>query len=62
MKVPKYKSYAKINLGLKIINKREDGYHNIQSIFLGIDLKDTLVFRPLPSFQLAAAGVDVPVD
>jgi len=29
---------------------------------LEIDLEDALAFRPLPSFQLSAEGVDVPVD
>ena len=57
-----FTSNAKINLGLQVLNKREDGYHNIQSIFLEIDLEDTLVFRPLPSFQLSVEGVDVTVD
>ena len=33
---------AKINLGLKIINKRADGYHNILSIFQTVDLYDEL--------------------
>ena len=44
------------------MNKREDGYHNIKSIFLEIDLEDALAFRPLSSFQLSVEGVDVPVD
>ena len=62
MKVQSYKSHAKINLGLQVLNKREDDYHNLQSYFVEIDLEDTLAFRPLPSFQLSVAGVDVPVD
>ena len=33
---------AKINLGLNIIEKRDDGYHNIQSIFYPIPLRDAL--------------------
>jgi len=33
---------AKINLGLKITGKREDGYHNILSIFQTVDLYDEL--------------------
>ena len=37
-----YKSPAKLNLFLNIINKRNDGYHNIQSIFHLIDLFDYL--------------------
>ena len=33
---------AKINIGLNIIEKRDDGYHNIQSIFYPIALQDAL--------------------
>lgn len=33
---------AKINLGLHIINKREDGYHNIETIFYPIGFSDIL--------------------
>lgn len=33
---------AKINLGLNIVSKREDGYHNIESVMLPIPLHDAL--------------------
>ena len=33
---------AKINLTLKVINKREDGFHNIESIMQTINLFDYL--------------------
>ena len=36
-------SNSKINLGLKIINKRSDDFHNIQSIFLEINFNDKLL-------------------
>lgn len=38
----KVKTPAKINLTLEILNKREDGFHNIQSIMQLIDLYDYL--------------------
>jgi 4-diphosphocytidyl-2-C-methyl-D-erythritol kinase len=37
-------SPAKINLGLNIIAKREDGYHNLETIFIPILLSDKLTF------------------
>ena len=39
------KSYAKLNACLHVINKRIDGYHDIESIFHTIDLYDTLTFK-----------------
>ena len=52
MATSQYKSHAKINLGLKVVNKREDGYHNIQSIFVELDLHDKLEFTPTEKFKL----------
>ncbi len=37
-----YRAYAKINLGLRIIGRRTDGYHNLESIFYRIGLFDEL--------------------
>lgn len=36
------RSYAKINLGLEILNKRLDGYHNLRTIFQTIDWFDSI--------------------
>jgi 4-diphosphocytidyl-2-C-methyl-D-erythritol kinase len=41
VKVP---SYAKVNLGLIVHGKRDDGYHSIESIFQTISLHDWLYF------------------
>jgi 4-diphosphocytidyl-2-C-methyl-D-erythritol kinase len=37
---------CKINLGLRILNKREDGYHNLATIFYPVPLKDALEIIP----------------
>ena len=39
------KAYAKINLALDVLDKREDGYHNLNSIMQQIDLYDELSFE-----------------
>lgn len=41
------KSFAKINIGLHIIRKRDDGYHDIQTVFHHINLFDEVVFTKL---------------
>tara|TARA_X000001036_G_C20539666_1_gene749719 strand:+ start:225 stop:1055 length:831 start_codon:yes stop_codon:yes gene_type:complete len=45
------KSYAKVNLGLKILNKRPDNFHNIASIFIRIDLHDVVELIPSKEFS-----------
>jgi 4-diphosphocytidyl-2-C-methyl-D-erythritol kinase len=41
------KAPAKINLYLEILNKRQDGYHNIESIMHTVSLFDILEFEPI---------------
>ena len=38
-------SFAKINIGLQIRGKRNDGYHNIHTIFQTLNLHDTLTIK-----------------
>ena len=33
---------CKINIGLQVVNKRADGFHNIETIFYPVDLKDAV--------------------
>ena len=40
-----FNSYAKINLFLHVINKRSDNYHNIQTWFQFVNLRDRLLFE-----------------
>ncbi|HBP26355.1 MAG TPA: 4-(cytidine 5'-diphospho)-2-C-methyl-D-erythritol kinase [Acholeplasmatales bacterium] len=42
------KGYAKINLGLEVIRKREDGYHDLAMVMTPIDLYDELYFEDFP--------------
>ena len=45
MRKIKVKTPAKINLTLEVLNRREDGFHNIQSIMQTISLYDYLTFE-----------------
>jgi 4-diphosphocytidyl-2-C-methyl-D-erythritol kinase len=36
------KAYAKINIGLDVLRKREDGYHDVSMIMQSLDLHDTI--------------------
>jgi len=42
-------SYAKINLGLLLLREREDGYHDIVTVFQQIDLHDEITMKKTPS-------------
>jgi len=56
-----YFSPAKINIGLQILNKRKDGYHNIQSVMHPVGLCDILEINILPtadkSFLFSQSGI-----
>ena len=41
------KSYAKINICLNVVNKREDGYHELDMIMLPLELHDSILFSEL---------------
>jgi 4-diphosphocytidyl-2-C-methyl-D-erythritol kinase len=42
---------AKLNLGLRILNRRPDGFHNIESIFYPVNYCDALEIIPSESFS-----------
>lgn len=60
----KIRSFAKINLGIEVLRKREDGYHDIRTLFQAIDLFDIIEFQVLPDgeIQLDGTAVSVPWD
>lgn len=54
---------AKINLGLRVFPKRSDGYHDIQSVFVTVDLCDELAVSPLNAkgvCELECDGANLP--
>ncbi|WP_425392468.1 4-(cytidine 5'-diphospho)-2-C-methyl-D-erythritol kinase [Ekhidna sp.] len=53
---------AKINLGLNIVSKREDGYHNIESCFYPIPWHDCLEVIEAAAFAFYSYGLEIPGD
>ena len=39
------RSYSKVNIGLKVIKKREDGYHDIHTVFQELDFHDQILLK-----------------
>ena len=37
-----YPSFSKVNIGLRILNLRDDGYHNIYTVFQALDFGDSI--------------------
>ena len=53
---------AKINLGLNIVEKRPDGYHNLETVFYPINLQDALevnLREGEEEFSLKVSGVSI---
>ena len=52
---------AKINIGLNVLNKRIDGYHEISSVFYPItNLYDILEIIPSDKFTFSSSGIEIP--
>ena len=56
---------AKINLGLNIVEKRPDGYHNLETVFYPINLQDALEVTLLEGekeYALTLSGTPIEGD
>ena len=55
-------AYAKINIGLYILGKRSDGYHDLETIFHEINLFDEIDLEPHKTLEMNADSILVPID
>lgn len=60
---------AKINLGLNVVERRPDGYHNLQTVFYPVPIKDVLKVEPRsksraeePDCTLAVSNIQIEGD
>ena len=51
---------AKINLGLNVVEKRPDGFHNIETVFYPIPLQDILEFQLAEKVAFKSSGIEIP--
>ena len=51
---------AKINIGLNITERRPDGYHNLETIFYPVNLKDALEVVAGDKLSFTSSGLDIP--
>jgi 4-diphosphocytidyl-2-C-methyl-D-erythritol kinase len=50
---------AKINLGLNIIERRQDGYHNLETVFYPVAIKDALEVQPMDELFPSSVNCDI---
>ena len=55
-------SFAKINRDLRVVGKRKDGFHELDTVFQTVDLTDTLTFERVEKGAGTAAGVSLTVE
>jgi 4-diphosphocytidyl-2C-methyl-D-erythritol kinase len=54
------KAWAKVNIGLRIIGKRDDGFHNIETTLSTINLADIITFEQTESdIKIEAIGIEI---
>ncbi|MDR1102149.1 MAG: 4-(cytidine 5'-diphospho)-2-C-methyl-D-erythritol kinase, partial [Tannerella sp.] len=52
---------AKINIGLRVLRRRDDGYHEIETVFYPVPLRDALEVVPAETFAFHACGLPLSV-
>ncbi len=52
------KSFAKINLGLEVLGKRQDGYHQVRTLLQAVGLYDLLEFHATEGHEVVLRGDD----
>ncbi len=57
-----YSAPAKINLSLRVLGKREDGFHDVDILMARLDLEDELAFRNSRTTTLLCDSPGVPTD
>jgi len=50
---------CKINFGLNIVNKRDDGYHDIETFFFPVHLKDSLEIIEKEKLEFSTSGFSI---
>lgn len=50
---------CKINIGLGVMRRRDDGYHDLESVFVPVPLCDELEINPSARFSFMQSGINV---
>ena len=56
-------SFAKINLHLQVVGRRQDGFHDLCTVFQSISLHDTIRIEPADrEVRMTCSEQNVPID
>ena len=56
------RAYAKINLGLRILGNRPDGFHDIETVFHRVNIYDEMIVSPSSTLSLICTDPGIPTD
>lgn len=56
------KAHAKLNLALRILGKRNDGYHNIDTIFQSLELSDLIRVETADTIEVTCSDPSLACD
>ncbi|MGV3509521.1 MAG: 4-(cytidine 5'-diphospho)-2-C-methyl-D-erythritol kinase [Sphingobacteriaceae bacterium] len=51
---------AKINIGLNVISRRTDGYHNLETVFYPVKIKEALEIVEADELSFETSGIEIP--
>jgi len=56
------KAPCKVNVSLRILGKRPDGFHEVDTVMVPLDLCDVLEFSPAARLEMSCDAPGVPLD
>ncbi len=51
------RAHAKLNVFLRVLGRRDDGYHDVQTLILPVELHDVVTVTPADTFTIQVIGV-----
>ena len=56
------KAPCKVNVSLRVLGKRPDGFHEVDTVMVPLDLCDVLEFSPATCLEMSCDAPGVPLD